>query len=394
MLDAVIVGAGPGGSATAHFLASRGLDVLLVDKVDFPRDKTCGDGLTPRALRVLDRMGLHDELTRIGRRIGGYEIVAPNGRSTSSELGDGQTAMVVPRYQLDELIRQRALDSGARFQGRLTVNQLEPTTQGVLVHADGGVTHKARFAIVATGASTKLLLRSGILRRPPHAMLAVRAYYSGVQAQVVGDRFELRFDHVPLPGYGWLFPVRDDCLNVGVGYLPRPWHRRQTARAAFDRFVASPVLQQRLAGGRLEGPVRGYPIRVDFLDAPAYAERTLLVGEAAGLVNPLTGEGIDYALESAEIATEHITNDPSLDDLLAYHQRLHDRFGRLFRFCQQVRDWYCLPPLLNLLVATANRRPDLRTLLTEVVLGERQPSGRGPIKTAARLLLALTRNTP
>src|SRR5919204_6088603 len=114
MLDALIVGAGPGGSATAHFLARRGLDVLLVDKFAFPRDKTCGDGLTPRALRVLDRMGLLGDVSRIGKPIRGYDVFSPNGTRTGSPLVGSQTAMVVPRVHLDDLIRQRALDSGAR----------------------------------------------------------------------------------------------------------------------------------------------------------------------------------------------------------------------------------------------------------------------------------------
>src|ERR671937_1832811 len=114
-LDAVVVGAGPGGSATAHLLARRGLDVLLVDKFAFPRDKTCGDGLTPRALRVLEKLGLLDELRRFGQPIHGYDVFAPNGQATRAPLSETQTALVVPRLQLDEVIRRRAVDSGARF---------------------------------------------------------------------------------------------------------------------------------------------------------------------------------------------------------------------------------------------------------------------------------------
>jgi menaquinone-9 beta-reductase len=381
MHDVVVVGAGPGGSATAYFLAHHGLDVLLLDKFAFPRDKTCGDGLTPRALRVLAEMDLLAEVSRHGHPIRGYDVFAPNGRRTGSPLSGPRAALVVPRYTLDDLIRQRAVASGVRFEPHVTVSHVEPTTHGVTVHAERGRRFQAHTAVLATGASTRPLLKSGILRRPPRPMLAMRAYYAGVKQP--GDRFALRFDHVPLPGYGWLFPVDQDRLNVGVGFYPRWWNRRTTSRAAFDRFVSH---QTQLVGARLDGPVRGYPIRVDFLQAPTFGPRTLLVGEAAGLVNPLTGEGIDYALESAQIAAEHIARGAEPRE---YDRQLRDRFERLFRFCVQVRDWYCLPPLLNLLVATANRRPDLRQVLTEVVLGERQPTPRGPAQTAARLLLAL-----
>ena len=386
MLDAVIVGAGPGGSATAHFLARRGLDVLLVDKFAFPRDKTCGDGLTPRALRVLDRMGLLGEVARVGQAIRGYDVYAPSGRRTGADLTGSQAALVVPRLQFDDMVRQRAVESGADFEPKVSVTHVEPSADSVRVHTEQGRSYAARIAVLATGASTKVLLKSGILRRPPHAMLAARAYYRGAPVE---DRFELRFDHVPAPGYGWVFPLADGRVNAGVGFLPRPWHRT-TSRAAFERFVA-----HRLLNAHKDGPVRGYPIRVDFLTAPTWAARTLLVGEAAGLVNPLTGEGIDYALESGEIAAEHIAVMLSTGDfgrVQQYDQQLREQFGPVFRFCAQVRDWYCWPPLLNLLVGVANHRPDLRLLLTQVVLGEKRPASRGAAQTAARLLLALARS--
>src|SRR5947199_2509449 len=199
MHDVVVVGAGPGGSAAAHFLARRGLDVLLLDKFSFPRDKTCGDGLTPRALRVLDRMGLLGEVSRLGHPIRGYDVFAPNGTRTGSDLSGSQAALVVPRYTLDDLIRQRAVASGAGFEAGVSVTHLESTSQAVTVHAEHGRTFQARWAVLATGASTRPLLRSGILKRPPRAMLAMRAYYSGVLP--TGNRLEPPFNPVPLPGY-------------------------------------------------------------------------------------------------------------------------------------------------------------------------------------------------
>src|ERR1700738_214757 len=120
MHDAVIVGGGPGGSATAHFLSRRGLDVLLLDRAEFPRDKTCGDGLTPRALRVLDEMGILAEVERTGCRVGAYEVVAPSGRDTSAHITAAHGALVVPRRKLDEIILRRAVESGAQFAAGVT----------------------------------------------------------------------------------------------------------------------------------------------------------------------------------------------------------------------------------------------------------------------------------
>src|SRR5207244_2913420 len=183
-----------------------------------------------------------------------------------------------------------------------------------------------------------LLKRSEILSRPPRAMLAARAYFEDLQTDVARS-FQLRFDGVPMPGYGWVFPVKANAANVGVGFLPR--HGSGTASQAFAGFTRSTALRPMLEGARQVGPLKGYPIRVDFLKAPTFAARTLLVGEAAGLVNPLTGEGIDYALESGYIAAEHLaraldTGDFSHAQFARYHAQLHDRFDAIFRFSEWI----------------------------------------------------------
>ena len=394
--DAVIVGAGPGGSATAHFLSRHGLDVLLLDRADFPRDKTCGDGLTPRALRVLDQMGSLADVSQHGCQVGAYSVVAPNGRETSAPITSSHGALVVKRLVLDEIIQRRALASGAQFASGVNASRVEPTATGVQIHADDGQTFAGRVAVIATGAAFGLLKRSGVLSRPPRTMLAARAYFEDLQADVARS-FQLRFDEVPMPGYGWVFPVKAKAANIGVGFLPR--RGSGTASQAFERFIRGTALRPMLDGARQDGPLKGYPIRVDFLQAPTFAERTVLVGEAAGLVNPLTGEGIDYALESGLIAAEHLvqtfeTGDFSFARLAEYGGKLHKRFDKIFRFSEWIRDWYCKPPLLNVLVPLANRRPELRQMLANIVLGEREPRGYGPATMLARLLVYLVRTRP
>ncbi len=391
--DVVIVGAGPGGSSTAHFLSRHGLDVMLVDRADFPRDKTCGDGLTPRALRVLDEMGILLDVRRQGCGVDAYAVVAPNGRATSAPITAAHGALVVKRLLLDDMIRRQALASGAHFRSRVNAHRIEPTPTGVRVHSANGQTFDGRAAVIATGAAFGLLKHSGVLRRPPQTMLAARAYFEDLPTEVARS-FQLRFDHMPMPGYGWVFPVHRTAANVGVGFLPR--RGSGTASQAFARFTRGDALRPLLAGARQAGPLKGYPIRVDFLKAPTFAERTLLVGEAAGLVNPLTGEGIDYALESGHIAAEHLlrifeTGDFSPGRFADYDTRLHNRFEKIFRFSEWIRDWYCKPALLNVLVPLANRRPELRQLLANIVLGEREPRGYGPATMLARLLVYLAR---
>jgi len=433
MHDVVVIGAGPGGSATAYYLARRGLDVLLLDKTDFPRDKTCGDGLTPRAVNVLQEMDLAGDLRRIGHIIRRFEVFAPNGRSTGDAIvvshdpspaprrrseaqGTGieghsvsqnaerdrerdglpDYALVVPRLQLDDRIRQQAVRAGARFEPGVHVDDIRiersNDTEYVEVKGERGgrrTSFQARLAMIATGANATLLLRSGLLSSQPKVMVAARAYFENVRG--LTDAWTLRFDGAPLPGYGWVFPIASDAANVGVGYFKRD--RTTSAIGPFQSFVRSPAMRALLADARQVGPVKGYPLRDDFLSSPTFGRRMLLVGEAAGLVNPLTGEGIDYALESGRIAAAHASDMFASGDFTpqrhaAYDQALRDHFQALFEFCTWVREHCANRIALNVLVAMANHRHDLRRRLMSVVLGGTPIRGK---LTTGRVVRALVR---
>jgi geranylgeranyl reductase family protein len=378
--DTIVLGAGPGGSATAHYLALQGLKVLLLDKSDFPRDKTCGDALTPGALRVIDDIGLLDNLLQVGYRTNSMEISAPNGRSITAPIpkipDSPGFALIVPRMTLDNAIRERALSSGATFK-RMRVTTVEQKSNGVVVTGDrqsNTASFRAPLVVIATGASTKVLLQMGILKQLPPMMVAARAYFEDVSG--LSDQTHFHFDGVPLPGYGWVFPVSETAANVGAGFFATDRTRYRmpaTPRKAFDTFLNIPSIQAMLSYARQVGPVKGYPLRVDFATSPTFADRVVLVGEAAGLVNPLSGEGIDYALESGKVAAEHIvsmfaTGDFSPSNLELYDQALRQRFQRLFVFCNRVRDVALNQFALNWLVRIATRRTDLRMLLLNIVL--------------------------
>lgn len=381
MYDVAVVGAGPGGSAAAYYLAKSGLEVLLLDKFSFPRDKTCGDALTPRALRVLDEMGLLDELLRVGHRLHRIELIAPKGHSVAAPVPgkDGRTdyVLIVPRLILDHLILQRAVTGGAQFESPVRVNDIERDVKGVIIKGEyqgRAVSYKARMAIVATGANIKLLLRMGLLKQPPLMMLCARAYFEGMRS--MSDLVQCHFDGVPLPGYGWVFPLSDSSANIGAGFFRSGLTARwmpATAREAFETFIQTPLLQNILSGAQRAGPIKGYPLRVDFASAPTCSDGVMLVGEAAGLVNPVTGEGIDYALESAKLAAEHLlsmfaSGDLSGKPLQAYDNVLRQRYQDLFVLCNRLRFVYLNPLVLNRVVTAAAHDQDLLRIFMNIVL--------------------------
>ena len=318
--DVVIVGAGPAGSTAAALLAQRGWDTLLVDRADFPRDKTCGDGLTPRAVAVLDRLGVLPAFTSNGyQRINGAVTVAPNGAVFRARFGDlalglPDYGLVIPRLELDDRLRRHAIDLGSRFIAGLHVTGPLNEGSGVCgpkgkgryavsgVEGQAGeqaVRIEASLTILATGASIGLLRSFGVLSQMPPTMNAIRGYFTGIRD--LGDEFEFFFDRELAPGYAWIFPLANGRANVGLGLFN--WHRRANGEANTRRLLADFLTRHpRLAAARPDGPVRGYPLRTDYPRYRAAGPGYLLTGEALGLVHPTTGEGIDLAMESAEIA--------------------------------------------------------------------------------------------
>jgi geranylgeranyl reductase family protein len=401
MHDVIIAGAGPGGSATASFLAQSGLDVLLLDKSDFPRDKTCGDGLTPRALSILDELDVLDKVNQKGYRIKEAIVYSPKGASVTTRVPKRDDLppymLVVPRLVLDDIVRERAVSTGAKFQGGVHVTNVEVLENGVQVQGRSGkkrYSAKGQMVVIAIGASVRLLHNMGILKSTPRMILAARTYYEDLQTQ--SGRFEFHFDGVPIPGYGWLFPLSDSSANIGTGilHLGRSGKRMATttAKVALEQFLELPKMKVMLSKARQIGPVKGFPLRTDFAAAPTFGERILLVGEAAGLVNPLTGEGVDLALESGKIAAEHLAEsfaagDFTKSNLRRYDRKLRAKFQRMFTFNRRIRDWYLNEFLLNRLVYVANRRHELRNLFTDIVLGNTDAARAVSLKTMFQLVL-------
>jgi geranylgeranyl reductase family protein len=334
-VEVVVIGAGPAGSATAWHLARAGVPTLLVDKSDFPRDKVCGDCLSPRAQQVLGRMGLLDRVAAHAHQAPGIRFQAPGGaRAEARIFGNGRLpdrTLVIPRQHLDHLLLQHAVAAGAHF--RVAHIRALPAfgSKGEILLQQIGI--RARMLVIATGAAIGLFKQTPLAPIGPVHSTAARCYVNGIAD--LDPELEFLFDHLPLPGYAWLFPTGPNSANVGFWYSGR---KRLSAAAQLPRLLgAHPWLSQRLAQAHDPGPMLGFPIRTDFLRAPKIGPGLLCVGEAAGLVNPFTGEGIDYALESAELAAAVIFTALSGGGgmipqaaLRAYPRALNQQFRNLF----------------------------------------------------------------
>jgi len=320
--DVIVVGAGPAGSAAATHLARAGLDVLLLEKSTFPREKVCGDGLTPRGVKQLIDLGIDTREENGWLHNKGLRVL---GGGVTLELRWPELAsfppygVVRPRQDFDHLLATHATSAGARLHERTIVTEVITdgrTGRVAGVRAKTGqdrepTTYRAPLTVACDGVSARVALSAGIGKRDDRPMgVAVRRYYASPRSDddFLESHLELwdRSDpHNPrlLPGYGWIFGMGDGTSNVGLGIL--------STSSAYGRTDYRALLRSWLDGTPQEwgfrehnatGKIGGAALPMGFNRTPHYRDGLLLVGDAGGMVNPFNGEGIAYAMESAAIA--------------------------------------------------------------------------------------------
>ncbi len=316
--DVVIVGAGPGGSTAAYHLAQAGLDVIVCEKSEFPREKVCGDGLTPRAVKQLIAMGIDTSasngwIRNHGLRIlgGGMRIEIPWPDLASYP----SYGLVRPRQDFDEVLARAAQKAGAQLHEQTPVIgplRDERTGRVIGVEAKDGERYTAPVTLVADGNSSRLSLQLDRQRREDRPMgVAYRRYFTSPRHDDdwLESWLEL-WDGKPgesrlLPGYGWVFGVGDGTSNVGLGILnTSDAFGRTDYRHMLDRWLASLPEEWGFVEANATGPTRGAALPMGFNRVPHYADGAMLVGDAGGMVNPMNGEGIAYAMESGRLAAE------------------------------------------------------------------------------------------
>jgi geranylgeranyl reductase family protein len=309
LFDLAVVGAGPAGAVTAYAAARRGLRVALIDRYKFPRDKVCGDGVGPGVVRVAQKLGF-DDIFHGDIPISTVMVIGPDGVELESAVPsvDGQKfrGYVVPRLELDERVFKRALKEGAEdYSGmKFMGTKLLPDARNVVLRDEDGELHglHTRLLVGADGAHSVVRKALGVPPNTPrHVGIAMRAYArsdSFDQGSVFGPRLLLEFSRELLPSYGWVFPTGKGTVNIGVGCPMQILQRRGiNLRNTVDGFVAL----MRSRGIDIEdvhGQRAHHLPHVGAMPQLVHP-RAALIGDAASMINPLSGEGMSYAMTAA-----------------------------------------------------------------------------------------------
>jgi menaquinone-9 beta-reductase len=309
VVDVVIVGAGPAGSAAAIELARAGRAVAVIDKATFPRDKCCGDGLTTGALRQLDELGLEPSAVPSWQPLGGCQVRSPSGRTVRFSFPtDGLYGAVARRTDLDMALLDLAAASGAKVHDGSAFRTMSWSGEGVTVTAEALEPIAARYVVAADGMWSPVRKALG-LAEPGYLgeWHAFRQYIRapGAEAREMWVWFEPEL----LPGYAWSFPLPDGIANVGFGVRRHPGQPTGAMADAWRRLLAQPHIARTLGGGaEPESAHKAWPIpaRLPWSAATGAADRVLFVGDAIRASDPMTGEGIGQALETGRLAASAI----------------------------------------------------------------------------------------
>jgi menaquinone-9 beta-reductase len=342
--DVIVVGAGPAGSSVGYHLATAGLDVLVLEKTNFPREKVCGDGLTPRAVKALTGMGVPIAESDGWLQNKGLRIIGGGGRieldwpDLSSYPGYG---LVRARTDFDQILARHAEKAGARVLEGVTVDgpMLDDRTGRITgVSTREGQQFRAPLVVAADGNSSRLSVSMGLHKRSDRPLgVAVRTYYTSPRHD--DDYLEAWLDLWDgtslLPGYGWIFGMGDGTSNVGVGLLNTSTGFGDIDyRALLRRWLATMPAEWGFTEENRTQPIRGAALPMGFNRTPHYTSGLLLAGDAGGMVNPFNGEGIAYALESGELAARVITQAVARPTaagrervLQTYPRQLKDAYG-------------------------------------------------------------------
>lgn len=411
LCDVLVIGAGPSGSSCAYWLAQAGHDVVVVERKAFPREKTCGDGLTPRSVRQLEDMGLGHELTACHQ----YHGLRSHGFGKTIELpwpavpGLPTHGYVVTRKDLDAMVAANAAKAGASVWEH--TEAVEPIMEGgslvgARVAGKGDDGHsgevKAKYVVVADGANSRFGWAIGNQRNRAYPQgMALRGYWASPRHDEpwIDSWLDLRDERGNyMPGYGWIFPLGDGRINVGVGLLTTSsiWKGANTTQM-LDAFCKLAPSSWGITPDTCLGPATGGRLPMGLSVGPRSGPTHLVVGDASGMINPFNGEGIAYGYETGRLAA--VVLDEALTSggpaaLCLYEQRLEAQYGLYYRIGRAFVRAISRPQVMKACVSTGMHSRSLMEWLLRIMSNLLRPEELGPAEAAYQAIAAIARIKP
>lgn len=382
-----ILGGGPGGCTAALELAKLGVPAILVEKAVFPRDKVCGDALSGKVMRTLERVDL-DLATQVNSHASrmpswGVVFVAPGGKALrvpfSRNTGEGEApGAILPRLLFDDLLFQKVKRTpditvleghSAKTFARTAKGWEIGLVQGAEQHSI-----KCQLVLDSSGANSHFARHvAGLAMEPRHHAAGVRGYFSGVKDLDPQGFIELIFLDELLPGYLWVFPLANGRANVGLGLRSDMVRKRRTdLKSTLTKILAEhPALRDRFAEAELEGSIQGMGLPLASKRRALSGDGYLLIGDAGHLIDPFTGEGISHAMISgrhaADVAAEMLRNG-HLDAKAAmqYDKRVWNRLGQEVTISTHLQQLADKPWLFDFVVDRATRNPALADTISSM----------------------------
>lgn len=382
--DIVIVGSGPSGATCALYARRRGLKALLIDRETFPRDKICGDAISGKSVKYLQELGLLAALEQSPQRQAtGVTFSSPNGTLVTIPFTPRAAARkrfgyVCRRKVFDNLLFQAAKKQVETREGFAVTGLLRENGRVIGVIGGNGRSSAesitAKVVVGADGYKSTVARQTGIYEHDPrHWVVATRAYYRGIAG--LTSNIEIHFVKDILPGYFWIFPLEDGLANVGIGMLHCELKKRRISlRDAHLAATTTDFFRERFENAERVTPIAGWNLPVGSKQRRAFGDGFILLGDAAGLIDPFSGEGIGNGMCSGEIAARVLAEicageDFSARALQVYQHKLWETLGDELRTSYALQRIGRIRPLLNLVVGKAAHREDVREWMSMMMAG-------------------------
>lgn len=404
--DVIVVGGGPAGSGSTMFLSRQGKRVLLLDKTTFPRDKTCGDGISGKSMKMLLELGIMPAIEKAEhKKIVGVLLSSPNGTELEvpipQALQGTNYGYVARREVFDNVLFQQAKKEAVKtIENFMMTDLLWEGTQvtgvkGKEIPSGKEFEFRAKVVVAADGATSLIAQKTGYYETDDrHHIVALRAYYEGVEG--MKELIELHFTEELIPGYFWVFPIdiEKGYANVGLGMVAYDMKKKKVnLKEALDKLIKnSKLFRERFKNAKLISPIKAWNLPLGSKRRKLAGNGFVLCGDAASLIDPFTGEGIGNALVSAKLASQAIANafeknDFSEQILMKYHEAFWKEVGPELDASYKMQKMLNMKFLVNRIIEKATKDEELRDALSGTLVKDSPTKQIASSKLLMKLLI-------